>query len=144
MVLLALACLVALVTRFKGISREPRKIEKEEAPLLQSVSAATYVPKSNRIGGVSVSGSDCGIGAEAVAGTILSSVSLQKLQPPLPDPLNEQDEVQEASAAVFAQIVMLLLNIATKGSISVYETLGAQIAANDYGKPAQAINLLIP
>lgn len=38
---------------------------------------------------------------------------------------------------------MFLLNIATKGSISVYETLGAQIGLVDYNMSTVALGALV-
>lgn len=49
----------------------------------------------------------------------------------------------DSSVVLFIIVVMILLNVTTKGSIAVYETLGSQIATADYGMSTNAMGLLI-
>ena len=56
----------------------------------------------------------------------------------------EEAELKRIKDGMFAVIIgMFLLNISTKGSISVYETLGAQIGLIDYNMSPVALGALI-
>jgi hypothetical protein len=44
---------------------------------------------------------------------------------------------------IFVPVVLILLNITTKGSIAVYETLGAEMAQTDYGLTSTQVGVMI-
>lgn len=52
-------------------------------------------------------------------------------------------ELSSPPCAAACIVAMILLNVSTKGSISVYETLGAQIAVNDYNMTIFNVGVLI-
>eukprot|EP01035_Chromulina_nebulosa_P019843 gene19843-25792_t len=56
---------------------------------------------------------------------------------------NSSSRSIDESRILFLIIAFILLNVSTKGSIAVYETLGAQILENDYGFTIFAVGVLI-
>lgn len=146
--LLALWCIIALLTVFRNIPAAPVEYthsskEKEmtppskptqlsqEEPQSPSESSAEY--KSNLVEEGKSSN-----GMNSKRSTATSEKSGSKSGP------QQLEDVQTFKRGMFYVIIgMFMLNIATKGSISVYETLGAQIGLTDYNMSTVALGALV-
>jgi MFS family permease len=148
--LLALWCVVALLTVFRNIPAAPVEYthsskEKDvemtpvrELPQLSQAeppspmeSSAEY--KSNLV----EEGKSCD-GRKSELSKASSAKSSSKCEP------QQLEDAQKFKRGMFYVIIgMFLLNIATKGSISVYETLGAQIGLLDYNMSTVALGALV-
>lgn len=150
--LLALWCIIALFTVFRNIPAAPveythssKEIEKEkemtppskptqlsqEEPQSPSELSAEY--KSNLVEEGKSSN-----GIKSKRSTATSEKSVSKSGP------QQSEDVQTFKRGMFYVIIgMFMLNIATKGSISVYETLGAQIGLMDYNMSTVALGALV-
>ena len=144
--LLALWCIIALLCVFQNIPAAPVEFThsakeltpmlelthvREEGPPSPSESSAEY--KSNLVE------EGKSIDVRKASRSRASSVRLSSKSEP-----QKLIDAQKLKRGMFYVIIgMFLLNIATKGSISVYETLGAQIGLVDYNMSTVALGALV-
>ena len=132
---MAAMCLIALLSKFQNIPAAPVEFshsEKEACLPAESSPDSDLDDPTNRdnveAGDVQIRTEDDPAPAEPSA---KSAVQVKR----------ESSNLNHGIVGVI--LGMFLLNISTKGSISVYETLGAQIGLVDYGMSTVALGALI-
>ena len=137
--LLALCCLIALLTVFQNIPATPiiyTHSTKETSN--KDKSATNPAEGSPRSAGIhTTEDAECGE-SKSCRSTSLPTRSRAKSE------VEKQEESARLQQGMFYVIMgMFLLNTATKGSIAVYETLGAQIGLADFKMSTLALGALI-
>jgi hypothetical protein len=127
--LLALLSIVGLLTVFKDFEEAP---EAAAAPPVLTLAALQQPPPTEP-------------GAGAGAGTAAAAEET-KIEAGTSSPATGGDATASAPAAgsvALVAVALLLLNVTTKGSIAVYETLGAETAVSDYGMTTPTVGVMI-
>ena len=137
--LLALCCLITLLTVFQNIPATPiiythstKEISIKDVPAMIPAEGSPRLTAIHK-----TEDAECG-----------ESKSSRSTSVPTRSRAKSEVEKQEESARLqqgmlYVIFGMFLLNIATKGSIAVYETLGAQIGLVDYKMSTLALGGLI-
>jgi hypothetical protein len=126
--LLALLSIVGLLTVFEDFEEAP---EAAAALPVLSLAALQQQPATEP-------------GAGAGAGTAAAEETKEAEQNS--SPATGGDATASATAAgsvATVAVALLLLNVTTKGSIAVYETLGAETAVSDYGMTTPTVGVMI-
>ena len=140
--LLSLWCLVALLCIFRNIPAEPVEYthsSKENTPTSELLEDES--PTSESSAELKSSSVEEGKSNDARKSNRSRALSVRSSSKSEPQQLKDAEKVKRGM--FFVIIGMFLLNIATKGSISVYETLGAQIGLVDYNMSTVALGALI-
>jgi MFS transporter, ceroid-lipofuscinosis neuronal protein 7 len=134
---MAAMCLIALLVKFQDIPAAPVEfsLSEEEACLPAELS-----PDSD----LSLDDATKRDNVEAGNARIRTDDDPAPVEPSAESAAEVKEESSKLNHGIFGVILgMFLLNISTKGSISVYETLGAQIGLVDYGMSTVALGALI-
>ena len=126
--LLALLSIVGLLTVFKDFEEAP---EAAAAPPVLTLAALQQPPTTEPGAGT------------AAAGPVAEETKEEEQNS---SPATGGDATASASAAgsvALVAVALLLLNVTTKGSIAVYETLGAETAVSDYGMTTPTVGVMI-
>ena len=130
--LLALLSIVGLLTVFKDFEEAP---EAAAAPPVLTLAALQQPPPT-----------EPGAGAGAGAGTVAAAEE-SKIEAGTSSPATGGGDATASAPAAgsvaLVAVALLLLNVTTKGSIAVYETLGAETAVSDYGMTTPTVGVMI-
>ena len=133
---MAVMCIVALLSKFQNIPAAPVEFMHTKEEIIPFV-------ESSPVTGIDATSARDNVEAGNIQ--IRTGMEVKSVQP---DSATSVVQVAEKSSTlnrgIYGVIIgMFLLNISTKGSISVYETLGAQIGLVDYGMSTVALGALI-
>ena len=128
--LLALLSIVGLLTVFKDFEEAP---EAAAAPPVLTLAALQQPPPTEPGAGTAAAGP----AAEE------TKEEEQNSSPATGGDATASAPAPAAGSVALVAVALLLLNVTTKGSIAVYETLGAETAVSDYGMTTPTVGVMI-